>query len=267
MSTYVISDLHGQYNIFKTLLEKADFSDSDTLYMLGDAIDRGPAGIRILQQVKNSPNMHFLLGNHEFMMLNAVAPDGSVPETVEDLPGSDARLWTLKNGGDKTFNEYLNLKEEERIELVQWLSTRPLSTMVTVKDETYLLTHSFFQTEFIDIPYCRLDYRTAWVIVWMTPYRNDIFVSPGEYAAIAPCRVVLGHVPVYVANPGFSGLAPFFDGNIIDIDGGCSSHRETDNPNKGGILLRLDDMTAFTCSFAENKENEEKSNGINLLQQ
>lgn len=254
MSTYVISDLHGQYKIFETLLKKADFSDSDSLYMLGDAIDRGPEGIRILQQVKNSPNMHFLLGNHEFMMLNALDHDGEVPQTVDDLPGRDGLLWTLKNGGDKTFAVYKNLSKEERIELMNWLNTRPLSTMVTVKDETYLLTHSFFQVDLIDVPYCKMDYRTAWVIVWMTPYRDDIFVSPGEYAALDPCKVVLGHVPVQVANRNITGMEPFFDGNIIDIDGGCSSHRETDNPNKGGILLRLDDMEYFTCSFAEIQE-------------
>lgn len=44
MATYVVSDLHGQYRIFLKLLEMVDFSENDQLYMLGDAIDRGPEG-------------------------------------------------------------------------------------------------------------------------------------------------------------------------------------------------------------------------------
>ena len=77
MSTYVVSDLHGQFDIFMRLLEKAHFSPDDKLYMLGDAIDRGPDGIKILQYVMNSENMEFLLGNHELMMLTSVDPDGA----------------------------------------------------------------------------------------------------------------------------------------------------------------------------------------------
>ena len=53
MATYVISDLHGQYKMFLKLLEKVAFSDADELYMLGDAVDRGPDGIKILQHVMN----------------------------------------------------------------------------------------------------------------------------------------------------------------------------------------------------------------------
>ena len=70
MAIYAISDLHGQYGIFEKLLEVIDFSDDDYMYVLGDAIDRGPDGIRILQRIMSSPNMDLLIGNHEFLMLN-----------------------------------------------------------------------------------------------------------------------------------------------------------------------------------------------------
>jgi len=39
---YVLSDLHGHYNIFIKMLEKINFSDDDVLYILGDCCDRGP---------------------------------------------------------------------------------------------------------------------------------------------------------------------------------------------------------------------------------
>ena len=42
MAIYVVSDIHGYGKLFEKLLETIDFSESDYLYVLGDAIDRGP---------------------------------------------------------------------------------------------------------------------------------------------------------------------------------------------------------------------------------
>ena len=36
---YVMTDLHGEYELFKEMLEKINFSDEDTLYILGDCCD------------------------------------------------------------------------------------------------------------------------------------------------------------------------------------------------------------------------------------
>ena len=49
---YVISDLHGYpLEKFKTLLKKANFTDNDFLYILGDVIDRnGDAGVEMLRR-------------------------------------------------------------------------------------------------------------------------------------------------------------------------------------------------------------------------
>ena len=44
---YVISDLHGYpFEKFKILLEKAEFSNNDFLFILGDVIDRGIDGTK-----------------------------------------------------------------------------------------------------------------------------------------------------------------------------------------------------------------------------
>lgn len=45
---YVCSDLHGRYDRWSALPEKIDLRPSDTLYVLGDVIDRGPDGCKIL---------------------------------------------------------------------------------------------------------------------------------------------------------------------------------------------------------------------------
>ena len=38
---YVVSDVHGNYNLLVKLLNKIKFSRQDTLYILGDVIDKG----------------------------------------------------------------------------------------------------------------------------------------------------------------------------------------------------------------------------------
>ena len=48
MATYVVSDVHGYYNLFMNVLSQVGFSDRDYLWLIGDAIDRGPDGIKII---------------------------------------------------------------------------------------------------------------------------------------------------------------------------------------------------------------------------
>lgn len=57
MAVYVVSDLHGQFEVFMDGLEKIAFRDNDELYVIGDAIERGTDGIRILQYIKEHKNM------------------------------------------------------------------------------------------------------------------------------------------------------------------------------------------------------------------
>ena len=42
--TYVISDIHGNYQKFKELMDNVLINDSDTLYILGDTVDFGDGG-------------------------------------------------------------------------------------------------------------------------------------------------------------------------------------------------------------------------------
>ena len=81
MSTYVISDLHGQLGLFNQMLDKIEFKETDHLYMLGDAVDRGPDGILLLKKVMGMKNCTFILGNHEKMLLDHYTDTDVDPET------------------------------------------------------------------------------------------------------------------------------------------------------------------------------------------
>ena len=48
---YVMSDLHGCYDKYIAMLEKINLKYDDTLYILGDVIDRGPDRVKILLDI------------------------------------------------------------------------------------------------------------------------------------------------------------------------------------------------------------------------
>lgn len=72
---YAISDLHGRYDLYEETIKR--LSNKDTLFIIGDVIDRGVDGIRILEDIMrrqknpmNGPKIVFLIGNHEMQFLD-----------------------------------------------------------------------------------------------------------------------------------------------------------------------------------------------------
>ena len=63
---YVCSDIHGHYDKYLAMLKAIGLRSSDTLWVLGDVIDRGPEGCRVLLDMMGRPNVIPILGNHEF---------------------------------------------------------------------------------------------------------------------------------------------------------------------------------------------------------
>lgn len=66
--TYVMSDIHGHMQRFRSVMKQIKLQPEDTLYVLGDVIDRNPDGIRILRELMAMLNVKMTLGNHELMM-------------------------------------------------------------------------------------------------------------------------------------------------------------------------------------------------------
>ena len=76
--TYVIGDIHGMYGSYIEIMKR--MSSKDHMIILGDVIDRGTGGIQIIQDImkrmqnkQNSPEITFMLGNHEMQFLETVA--------------------------------------------------------------------------------------------------------------------------------------------------------------------------------------------------
>lgn len=210
---YCISDIHGEIDRFHTLLSLISFSERDTLYIIGDVIDRKPGGIRILREVMEAPNMILLLGNHEKMCLETLGPD--------TFPGAKER-W-FRNGGNITLEELTSTcTAEERQEILDYISTLPLHLEIEVNGQIYHLVHG-------------LPGETVRDQVWARP-------TPDISRPFADKIAIIGHTPTCNLTGDRSKPYQIWYGDgIIDIDCGCahsSEHRRLG-------CLRLDDMTEF----------------------
>ncbi|MBR2025412.1 MAG: metallophosphoesterase [Clostridia bacterium] len=67
--TYFASDLHGEYELFLSLLEKINFSDKDKMYVCGDIIEKGDGSLKLLNLISSMKNIHCILGNHDLNFL------------------------------------------------------------------------------------------------------------------------------------------------------------------------------------------------------
>jgi serine/threonine protein phosphatase 1 len=91
-----IGDIHGCGAALKTLLDGLQIRADDTVVMLGDAVDRGPDSRGVLQQLLELDQrctLVSILGNHEQMMLEAIA--GHIP----------VQEWLI-HGGAQTLDSY-----------------------------------------------------------------------------------------------------------------------------------------------------------------
>lgn len=71
MSHYAIGDLQGCFHEFQTLLAHIDFNPSrDTLWLVGDLVNRGPDSLACLRFIKQHENSILpILGNHDLHLL------------------------------------------------------------------------------------------------------------------------------------------------------------------------------------------------------
>lgn len=99
MARYAVADLHGRYDLFEMIRDY--LQPEDTLYVLGDCGDRGPDGWKIIKEVYDHPQMIYIKGNHEDMLVNAMIHD------------YDIQLCFM-NGGRPTYEAWQQEATEEK---------------------------------------------------------------------------------------------------------------------------------------------------------
>ena len=109
MSTWAITDIHGCADTFNALLRRINFTLEDTLFLLGDYIDRGPRSKQVLDTIlrlrEEGHTVECLLGNHDWVMLHAL----DEPDTDE------AYNWKNYFGGKETLRSF-GITSEQRMD-------------------------------------------------------------------------------------------------------------------------------------------------------
>lgn len=143
---YVCSDIHGRYDCYTALLARIELKADDTLYILGDVIDRGPDGVKILRDMMLQPNVVPILGNHEFTAALCL-PWLMEKVTDQSLASLDeTRLASLQewiaNGGTPTLRALKELTEKERLEILDYLREMELYDHVETGGRSFVLVHA-----------------------------------------------------------------------------------------------------------------------------
>ena len=218
---YVMSDIHGHKDKFDCLLGRINLSANDKLIILGDVIDRGPDGIALLDQIRQIPQCLLTLGNHEYMMLDAI-----------EHPSDELALFRwYNNGGRITHQAFLDLSEEDQKTILQYIHSLPVNLSVVVNDQEYILVHgspmSYFsrnQTKYLDAVqfsvWARLSYDTP--------------VPEGQ-------TIVFGHTPTMEYSDGDLPMKIWHGPGLIDVDCGCAY---TEYGGQLGCLC-LDNMNEY----------------------
>ncbi len=230
---YILSDIHGNERRFNSILKQINLQRSDTLYVLGDVIDRHPGGIRILRQIMAMPNAKMLLGNHEYMMLRALGH----PYDDHVDTGTALAHW-YRNGGEVTHSHFMCLPENMQEKIIGYLRCLPLHYDVLLGDTCYKLVHATAAEDFAGNQDER--YPTAsHFAVWKRWEEADL--SAREYT------MIFGHTPTR----HYRDCAPmeiWHKDGYIGIDCGSGYPEDKENPNHpyGRLCcLRLDDGAVF----------------------
>lgn len=220
--TYVISDLHGHFDLLIKLIETISFSDNDILYIIGDICDRGEDSLKILFYIQEHPNIILIKGNHEYMWQEALYY--GVYYGDFDYPSRAMKLW-LANGGDITkqnMEEYLQ-KEKFKYEdyrvlsiafyktLYEYLVNLPNYLEIEINSQKYILVHAGIN---VDYP---LEKQNINDLLWI---REDFYQAQGDLDKI----YIFGHTPTALLNKyrSFDIWVDDVYNNKIGIDGGLA---------------------------------------------
>lgn len=216
---YCTSDIHGEKDRWDRMLELIRFSGDDTMYVLGDVIDRKRRGVEILQDIMQRPNVHMILGNHEQMMLDSFWSDNTF----------DARRLWKNNGGSSTYQAMMyKISREERLKILRFVQKLPEDLEIEVNGQVFYLVHGYIGENRHDR-------------IWRRPE------PPPREPPLSGKTVIVGHTPTCFMDPQTAGndagapLTIFHAPGFIDLDCGCGNQTN----RRRLACLRLDDMMEF----------------------
>ncbi|MES2732055.1 MAG: metallophosphoesterase family protein [Bacteroidota bacterium] len=220
---WVIGDVHGCLKTFRRLVEdRLQPSSTDTLYLLGDYINKGPDSKGVIDYIfalqREKRRVITLMGNHEEMMLSA----------RRDV-SAEQRL--LKAGGRQMLQSFgVDKLANVPQRYFDWMESLP-SYLVLQK---YVLVHAGLNFSLAN------PFSDERAMRWI----RDFSVYP---EAMANRVLIHGHTPV-----GLEVTQSQLSANpitVVNLDGGCVY---TDRPNQGHLLAL--ELGSWTLVVQKNVE-------------
>lgn len=224
---YVISDVHGNYDLLVKLLKKVNFSKKDTLFVLGDVIDKGKDVDRLLNLllIELENNAVVLAGNHEYdfikLMSSLIVRDASDEELIENA------------------KKYLGVSSIsiEQIDMIMNLGYYH-------EEDDFILVHAGvpFDIKGKMIPLEQADIED---FVYDRKFKSESFLPPNTKC------VIFGHTPTFYIDGHKGKIIKYQKENTVGdkIKDYYKVHIDTGNYLTGILgCLRLDDMKEFYVS-------------------
>ena len=211
---YVMSDIHGCKEEYFEALKKINFKDEDTLYVLGDVVDRGPNSIDILMDMMMRPNVIPLIGNHDYMallMLRKLAVPITEENAESHLTVDDMTSYMnwINDGGSSTVEGFRALGDEEKMDIIEYLEEFSLYEEITVSGKDYILVHAGLEPF---VPGKDLDDYELHEMIFEAPDYSKVYFKDKF--------LVTGHRPTLLLEGNQKGKI-LCKKNHIAIDCGC----------------------------------------------
>lgn len=228
MAVYVFTDIHGRYSLWEQI--KNYLKPNDIAYCLGDCIDRGPDGIKILQEIQKNKRIKMLLGNHEELLLEYISIG------MEKLTKTDKEL-IASNETEKTLFDFYCLSIKDQNNLFKWIQNLPIYIIYNTNDKQYFLSHAGGDPDKMPLKDKNaLIYYLLWDRKHLKTKHWNLKKYPNLY-------MIHGHSPVgYLNYLGNKEIPPYID----KITYYCDKHKidlDLLSVNEGKIaLLNLDTL-------------------------
>lgn len=200
--TLVISDIHGELDLFDRLLEKANYNnEQDQLILLGDYIDRGANSKGVIERViELKENCAIVLkGNHDDLLVKSFNNQSGAIEHWEraggltTLKSYDSDIESMNIPDDIDFNKHAIFLEN--LDYYYEL-------------EEYIFVHAGIQ------PDLKLSDNDTHTFLWIRELFYEIYHGDKT--------VVFGHTPVSVIRGNKNHDIYFGENNVIGIDGAAT---------------------------------------------
>lgn len=127
---YVVSDIHNDFNGFKKLLNKINFSKDDILIINGDIFDRGDKPVELYFEILKHENIYVIQGNHDVWVKREIRKKYVKQKVGEFIAYNTVALLEER------------LTPVDLLGLADWIDSKPYFIELVLDEVYYQIAHA-----------------------------------------------------------------------------------------------------------------------------